>query len=231
MDKNQKYSDVSVVVATLNEEKGVGPTLEELQTVLEGARLIVVDGNSIDKTVEIAKKMGADVSLQNGHGKGDAIFQGIKQLGSNMRYVVFIDADFTYPAEYVPKMIDILTRKSDVGMVLGNRFNGEHNFAKATTNVFYTGNRMLAFVQYLLNDVRLDDPLSGLRVVKREILENWIPKSKGFDIEVELNFLIDRRGFQTVEIPIEYRKRVGQKKLKLRHGLTILKRIIGLSFS
>lgn len=64
--RNNHNSPLSVVIATLNEEAGVGPTLEELQKVLNDPYLVVVDGNSVDRTIEIAKNMGADVLLQDG---------------------------------------------------------------------------------------------------------------------------------------------------------------------
>jgi dolichol-phosphate hexosyltransferase len=74
--------------------------------------------------------------------------------------------------------------------------------------------------------VHLQDSLTGLRVVRAEILKDWKVKSKGFDIDVELNHHAERRGLGIVEIPIQYRRRLGEKKLKARHGATILKRII-----
>jgi hypothetical protein len=88
------------------------------------------------------------------------------------------------------------------------------------------GNRLLAFAQYVVNGVKLQDPLSGLRVVRREILQSWKPRSKGFDVEAEMNSHIERKKYRIIEIPIRYRPRLGEKKLKLRHGLTILKRIL-----
>jgi glycosyltransferase involved in cell wall biosynthesis len=60
------YSTVSVVIAALNEEEGIGNTLEELRKVLSDPYLIVVDENSVDRTIEIAKNMGPDVLLQDG---------------------------------------------------------------------------------------------------------------------------------------------------------------------
>ena len=62
-------------------------------------------------------------------------------------------------------------------------------------------------------------------------LEGWKPKSKGFDVEAEMNAIVERRGYRIVEIPIDYRSRMGEKKLKLRHGLGIMKRIFAESFS
>lgn len=221
---------VSVIIATLNEEEGIGPTLGELQRVLHDSRLVVVDGNSVDKTIEIAKNMGADVLLQEGTGKGDAMFQGFRLLGSKSAFVVFIDADYTYPAEYVPKMLEILEQTPRVGMVIGNRFKGEF-IDKSVTNPFYVGNKLLAFAQHVMNGVNLCDPLSGLRVVRSEALEGWKPKSKGFDVEAELNWIIERRGYKIVEVPIEYRNRLGEKKLRMRDGWGIMKRIVAESLT
>ena len=222
-------SNVSVVIATLNEEEGIGPTLGELQKVLNNPYLVVVDGNSVDKTIEIAKNSGADVLLQEGKGKGNAMFQGYRTISSKVPFIVFTDADYTYPAEYVPKMIEILEQNPEVGMVIGNRFKGQFNTSKSLTNPFYLGNRLLALAQSVMNGVTLDDPLSGLRVVRSEILESWKPKSKGFDVEAEMNSIVERRGYRIVEIPIDYRIRLGEKKLKLRHGLGIMRRILAES--
>jgi glycosyltransferase involved in cell wall biosynthesis len=224
------HSGISVVIATLNEEEGIGPTIGEMQRVLNNPYLVVVDGNSVDRTIEIAKNMGADVLLQEGRGKGDALFQGMKGLTSKVPYIVFTDADYTYPAEYIPKMLEILDQNPKVGMVIGNRFKGQYNGSKSIANPFYLGNKMLAFAQLLMNGVKLGDPLSGLRVVRGEALDGWKPKSKGFDVEAEMNAIVERRGYEIAEIPIDYRDRKGEKKLKLRHGLGIMKRILAESF-
>ena len=80
-------------------------------------------------------------------------------------YVVITDADYTYPAGYVPEMIRILEKHPEVGMVCGNRFNG-YVEKTALSSIFYFGNRFIAFTHNLLNGVALDDPLTGLRVVR-----------------------------------------------------------------
>lgn len=231
MGRNSQISSTAIVVATLNEEEGIGPTLDELCAVFGPSDIVVVDGRSTDKTVEIARSKGAHILLQQGTGKGDAMFQGLRQLGSEVRYVVFTDADFTYPAEFIPKMIEILEHDPNIGMVLGNRFNGEHNFDMKASNPFYAGNRLLAFMQYAINGIKLNDPLSGLRVVRAEILKDLKLKSKGFDVEAELNSYVKQKGYNIAEISIPYRQRLGEKKLKLRHGLEIMKRIVTESFS
>jgi dolichol-phosphate hexosyltransferase len=221
----QGIPSTQVIIAALNEEEGIGLTIFELKKTLKHPRILVVDGRSSDRTVEVAKNMGADVVLQDGLGKGDALAKAIEHSDLAVDYVVITDADYTYPAEHVPGMIRILERNPDVGMVCGNRFNSNLHLDKMY-DVFYFGNRVIAFLHNLLNGVSLVDPLTGLRVVRAEILRNWKVKSKGFDVEVELNHHVEREGFAIVEVPIKYRERLGEKKLGVRHGAEILRRIM-----
>jgi dolichol-phosphate mannosyltransferase len=219
------YFPTQLIVAALNEENGIGLTLEELRNVMSNSSILVVDGNSRDKTVEIAKDLGANIVFQNGVGKGDAVAKGISLMDNGAKYIVLTDADYTYPAEYIPSMIEILEQNPEVGMVCGNRLGGKAD-EKALHSQFYFGNRILALAHNILNGVELEDPLTGLRVVRADILRSWKIRSKGFDIEVELNAQVIKQGYRTVEVPIRYRERIGEKKLKMRHGATILKRII-----
>jgi dolichol-phosphate mannosyltransferase len=221
---NKNYN-VAVIIAALNEEEGIGLTLAEILRNVNPKNVLVIDGHSSDRTVEVAKVMGAQVFFQDGIGKGDAIAKAVKHIGSDVDYVVVTDADYTYPAEYVPQMIKILETNPGVGMVCGNRFN-ERVEKRASHSLFYFGNRLLALVHNLLNGVSLEDPLTGLRVIRAQILRDWKVKSQGFDVEVELNHQVERKRYGIVEIPITYRKRLGEKKLKISHGATILKRII-----
>ncbi len=221
MDAHQ----TQVIIAALNEEEGIGLTVAELMDTLEGSRVLVVDGRSSDRTVEVAKNLGAQIFVQDGLGKGDAVAKAVAQLDPKVDFVVLTDADYTYPAAYVPEMIHILKTSPDVGMVCGNRFHG-YEEKTALSSIFYVGNRLIAFAHNLLNGVSLADPLTGLRVVRAGILRNWQVRSKGFDVEVELNHHVEREGFGIVEVPITYRERRGQKKLGVKNGAEIFKRIL-----
>ena len=218
-------SPLAVVVAAYNEEEGIAPTLCELKETLHEPHLVVVDGRSSDRTLERAKDLGAEVLIQRGKGKGNAISEGLEHLNDDTCYVAFTDADFTYPAKHIKEMMGVLDENPHVGMVLGNRFSNIYQF-ESDRNQFYIGNRILAFVQRVFNGVKLNDPYTGLRLIRFELLKGWKPKSSEFDIEAELNNHIDRIGYQIVELPIKYRKRLGKKKLGFRDGLKILRRII-----
>jgi dolichol-phosphate mannosyltransferase len=227
--------NVVFLIAALNEEAGIGLTLAELRELPLDPYLLVVDGNSSDRTVNVARNLKADIIVQDGErGKGAAISQGLeymRDLGLGCDYLAFTDADYTYPAEHVPRMIEVLRKDRSVGMVVGDRFDEAHDYRKSMPNVFYYGNRLLALSHNLLNGVDLNDPLSGLRIVRWDLLKDWKPKSKSFDIEVELNHRVVDLGYSIVEIPIQYRKRLGHKKLKPKHGLAIFSRIMTQSIA
>jgi glycosyltransferase involved in cell wall biosynthesis len=219
------YYSAQLVIAALNEAPGIGLTIAEMKDTLGEIPVLVVDGKSTDRTVEIAKNLGAKVINQDDKGKGDAIAKALENIDPNIDYIILTDADYTYPAQYVPEMIKMLEWDPSVGMICGNRLDGDVD-KDALHSVFHIGNKLLAWAHKTLNGVPLQDPLTGLRVIRSEILQGWNIKSKGFDIEVELNQLVERSGFRIQEIPITYRARLGEKKLKVKHGITILKRIL-----
>ena len=221
----ESISSSQLVIAALNEEQGIGLTIAEMKDILGDIPTLVVDGKSTDKTAQLAKNMGATLLTQDGIGKGNALAKALEHMDPSVSYMVLTDADYTYPAKYVPDMIRILDENPKVGMVCGNRFNGNVD-KKALYRIFHLGNKLLAFAHKTLNGVTLKDPLTGLRVIRTDILREWRIESKGFDIEVELNNFVQKQGYTTQEILIEYRARLGEKKLKARHGFAILKRIL-----
>jgi dolichol-phosphate hexosyltransferase len=222
---NLEVFSTQVLIAALNEEEGIGLTISELHKNLKNTQILVVDGRSTDHTVEVAKKLGAQIVLQQGLGKGAALAQAIMHADLNSDYIVITDADYTYPAEHLSEMIQVLEKNPQVGMVCGNRFSGYLDL-KGLNHIFYLGNRLIAFAHYSLNGVSLADPLTGLRVIRAGLLRNWKVKSKGFDVEVELNRHIEREGFEIAEVPIKYRERLGQKKLGFMNSFEIFRRIV-----
>jgi dolichol-phosphate mannosyltransferase len=214
-----------VIIAALEEEIGIKPTLIELQKILKDSYFLIADGGSRDRTVAIAKNLGALTFVQKGKGKGSAIRQSLHRLNHQICYVVFTDADYTYSAAKLKDMIMILANNPDVGMVIGDRFHS-HSFSKLFTHPYYFGNRLIAMVHWILNGVRLSDPLSGFRVVRYILLKEWTPESRGFDIESELNCYVKKKSYRIVEVPIQYRPRLGKKKLGYGDAFTILKRMI-----
>ena len=220
--------DTIVLLPTYKEPEGVKFVIKELRDIFDPF-ILVIDRPAGDSTGDNARKLGATVLTQKSKGKGSAIKDALEYLEYrrlNHKYVIMIDADYTYPAKYIPDMIDILESNPDVGMVTGRRPESRD------LDRYHLGNHLLRFAHHILNGVNIQDPCSGLRIIRYDIIKKWRPKSKGFDIECEINHFINKiKGFKIVEIPIEYRIRIGEKKLSIKHGFEILKRMVLMCFS
>ncbi len=83
------YSSITVVLAAYTKEEGIAPTICELKEVLNEPHLVVVDGKSSDRTLELAKDLGAEVLIQSGKGKGNAISQGLDHLNGYIIYRLY----------------------------------------------------------------------------------------------------------------------------------------------
>ena len=221
-------NDVIVLLPTYKEPEGVKLVIKELRNIFDPF-ILVIDRPTGDATGDNAEKLGATVLTQKSKGKGSAIKDALEYLEYrklNHKYVIMIDADYTYPAKYIPEMIDILESNLDVGMVCGRRPESRK------LDRYHLGNHLLRFAHRLLNGINIYDPCTGLRIIRYDTIKNWRPKSKGFDIECEINHFINKiKKFKVVEIPIEYRIRVGEKKLSVKHGLTIFKRMFLMTLS
>lgn len=219
-----------VIVPAFREPDGIQLTLNEISSQMNGTKLLAVVRDDGDETLTHASALASDTITQISKGKGRAFAEALTHIrnnGGTPTNVVLMDADGTYPADRIKEMLRILRENPNIGMVLGNRFaepNG--NDDTSSINPYYVGNRLLSFAHRVLNGIKLQDPLTGMRAIRYSMLDGWEPESKGFDIEVELNHRVTSAGGSICEIPVTYRHRVGQKKLRVHHGLGILLRMI-----
>ncbi|MEM3698674.1 MAG: S-layer glycoprotein N-glycosyltransferase AglJ [Archaeoglobaceae archaeon] len=214
--------NVTVVIPTLNEEKGIGGVVESFKNL--GFDVLVIDGNSKDRTREIAEKRGAKVVLQTGKGKGNAIAEAFKLVDSDI--VVLIDGDGSYPAEEVWKLIEPI-EKGVADHVVGSRFAKYERGAFTKLNLL--GNKLINLFFRFAYGVDLTDILSGYRAIKKEVYKSIEIRKSGFEVEAELTVETLAKGFRIVEVPIGYKKREGKTKLRpIRDGIRIGKTIYEL---
>lgn len=215
--------NITVIIPTLNEEKTIGEVIDRFKRIGYND-ILVIDGNSTDKTREIAREKGAKVVVQSGKGKGQAIAEAFEIVESDV--VVLIDGDGTYLPEEVDKLLKpILTNKAE--HVIGNRFA---NYEKdAFTRLNLIGNKIINFLFRICYGVEVHDILSGYRALTREVYKNVELKKHGFEIETELTVETLAKGFRIAEVPITYKKRKGRTKLKpIRDGIKIGKTVYEL---
>ena len=217
-----KERKILIILPALNEEEAIGKVLDEIpKQVLKNrgynVKILVADGNSVDRTRQIAQDKGAEVIIESRRGKGRAMRTVFEQTKAD--YVFMLDADYTYPATYITRMLDILEQGYHV--VIGSRLQGKiEKGGMSFLNL--VGNHLLTFMANALYSTRISDLCTGYWGWKGDIIASLPLASDGFTFEAELFTKLAGKGYQIAEIPINYRRRTTPPKLKaLRDGLKI----------
>jgi dolichol-phosphate mannosyltransferase len=222
-DKAAAYfkDDVTVVIPTLNEEKAIGKVIQEVRE--QGFKnILVVDGHSSDQTAEIARKAGARVVYQSGHGKGMAVKTGFEL--AKTPWILVMDGDGTYDPRSIDKMVKVAVERG-CDEVIGYRMDREnipllHRF----------GNSVISTLISILMGYRIKDPCSGIYLLRRDFVRQCEIISTGFEVEAEIVCQVIAHG-RVAEVPVRYRRRIGEPKLKTwRAGLGIVLTAVKISW-
>lgn len=204
---------VSVIIPTINEEASTGDVLERVQAALQplgvAFEILVVDTNSLDRTVEIAHAHGARVVAEPWGGYGRAYKTGFQEAKGDS--IVSLDADTTYPPDRIPEMLRLID-EGECDFALGDRFSSMD--PRVMSLGHRIGNRMLNLTIQILFGIRLKDSQSGMWVFRRSLLEEVNLVSDGMPFSEELKIEVMKRGFRLREVPIQYGTRVGEAKLR-----------------
>ena len=221
---------VTVIIPTLNEERNVAQVIQELR-LIGVSDILVVDGNSRDKTVKVARKLGVTVIRQNGKGKGNALRQAFSHECLNGNAVLIMDADGSMNPEEVLSYVEALECGAD--LVKGSRFM-PGGASEDITLIRRIGNGLFVLMTNLLCSTNYTDLCYGFAAFRRDAIERLYPhlQSKNFEIETEIFIKAKKLGLKTIEIPsIELRRKHGKSNLRVhRDGFRILKTIIHEAF-
>ena len=215
--------DITVIIPTLNEEEAIGLVLEDV--MLHGyEKIIVVDGDSSDGTVDIVNGYNVDLIKQKkGKGKTGAIVTAINHIRTP--YFVLMDGDCTYSAKDIENLIAEIGQNYEI---IGVREKGRENISLLNR----LGNWIINQLFNLIFATRLTDVCSGMYILKTDFARSLSLYSEGFDVEVELAANAARTG-RVSEAKINYYPRLGVQKLHpFRDGARIIYRILllGLRF-
>ncbi|MDO8282433.1 MAG: glycosyltransferase family 2 protein [Thermodesulfovibrionia bacterium] len=226
---NRSAWKVTVIVPALNEEATIRQVLNDVRNYAD--ELLVIDGNSIDQTRQIAEDMGVTVICDNGRGKGAALRQGL-QVASHP-IVVFIDADGSHEASDIPKLIEPI-RNGQADIVIGCRMTGgsDELFSDAKEFIRLTGSMIINLAINYRWKSRLSDTQNGFRAVVRDIGQALNMREDSTTIEQEMTMKALARGYRVINVAShEYRRKGGETKVRvtrvwLRYVINILKHII-----
>jgi glycosyltransferase involved in cell wall biosynthesis len=207
----RRVSEVSVVIPTMNEEASIGRVIDEVRQAL-GNRLLeilVVDTNSRDRTKEIAAAKGAHVIAEPRRGYGQAYKTGFREARGT--YIATLDADLTYPADRLRDFLDAL-ESGRADFVSGDRMS--HLDRGAMSGMHRVGNAILNAGFRVLFRASIRDSQSGMWAFRREILPRLRLVHDGMAFSEELKIEVILAGFRFLEIPVQYRVRIGDKKIR-----------------
>jgi hypothetical protein len=219
--ERKEVGRVSIVLPAYNEAGAIPIVVNDIRAHVPDAEIVVVDDASTDETAEIAREAGCTVVRhETNRGKGAGLRSGFR--ASHGEYVIFMDADATYPAAAVPEMVQLL---SENDYVRADRAIDASN----TPLINRIGNKVMERTLQTLHGLRPGDHLSGLYGFRREAFEALGTDAQGFDIEVEIGIKVKEQNMTSTSVPIDYLPRVGDKKLQpLQDGARILGRILRL---
>lgn len=228
---------VAVVIPALNEEASLPSVLRDLPRESVGS-VVVVDNGSTDRTAEVAAAGGAAVVVEPCRGYGSACLRGLAELAARPagppEVVVFLDADYSDHPDELPLLLEPI-RAGRADLVVGSRLTGRRE-AGAMPPQSVWGNRLACFLMKLLFRAHYTD-LGPFRAVRWAALERLGMCDRNYGWTVEMQIKAARAGLRVCEVPVSYRRRIGESKISgtvtgsLKAGYKILYLIARYGFA
>lgn len=222
---NRGQPRITVVIPTLNEERGIELVLQEIISTLhkENYEIIVVDGCSNDRTTEKALENGAIVVLEPIRGYGRAYKTGFAKAHGEI--IVTLDGDGSYTGADIQRLVQYL-HLNKLDFASGNRLDFLETGTMSPVHI--VGNKILSMLARILFLINVKDSQSGMWAIRKSCLAEIMPQANDMSFSQELKihaFRLLRAG----EVSIRYRSRVGEAKLgTLKDGLRNLLKLIKL---
>jgi glycosyltransferase involved in cell wall biosynthesis len=222
---------IAVVIPALDEEEAIGLVVREVPPIVSD--IVVVDNGSRDGTARAARAAGARVVAEPRRGYGQACQAGIAAV-SDADIVAFLDADHSdYPGQLEDVLRPILAGEAD--LVIGSRSLGRRERGSQPAHAVL-GTRLSVLLMNLLLGTRASD-LGPLRAITAPALRSLRMRDRNFGWTAEMQVKAARRGLRVLEVPVDYRPRIGRSKVSgtavgsLRAGAKILGTIAYHAFS
>ena len=199
--------DLTVVLPTLNEEGALRQVIPRLRATFDKlgvrAELLVVDGRSKDKTVEVAQAGGARVLTQTGRGLGNALREGL--CAADSPWVAVVDADGSHPPEVLAQMWSV---REGGDLVIASRYIPGGSAVMGPVRQVLS--RSLNMVARLVLRLPVRDSSGGFRLYRSEPVRAACAGSEANDFTVQQELLVGilAHGGRVLEIPFRYEPRL-----------------------
>jgi glycosyltransferase involved in cell wall biosynthesis len=201
-----------VIIPAYNEENSIAKVINDIPKGLV-EEVIVVNNNSNDATDINAQNAGATVLHQKRRGYGYACLKGIeyiKQSYPSPDIVVFIDADYSDHPEEMPLLVQPITNKG-IDMVIGSRALGKREMGSMTVPQVF-GNWLATGLLKIIYNVSYTD-LGPFRAIRYDKLMEINMQDTSYGWTVEMQLKAAKLKMKIMEVPVNYRKRIGFSKI------------------
>ncbi|MFH0970673.1 MAG: glycosyltransferase [Candidatus Diapherotrites archaeon] len=173
-EKRDDKIHISVVVPTLNEEKNVPGFISALRAQqFNGTyEIIVADGYSDDKTVELAKKLADVVVLEKRR-----TIACERQAGAEIakgKIIAFMDSDARPPKSWLQKIWDTFEKNPSVSMIYGPVF-----YSDASEQEQYLSTLLMPKFLRVMSLIGMHNPIGSNIAIRREVFN----EIGGFDTQ------------------------------------------------
>ena len=215
---------LSIVIPARNEEGSLKILLKKFDKFKHYySQIIIVDGKSTDKTIEVAKKFGCKVIKQKKLGYGDAIIQGVNQVKT--KYFIIFDADGSKDPIYLKRFASEL-KKNENNIIFAERY-GKNAGSLDDTFITHIGNRIFTIMGKLFFGLKLNDILHTFFLCEVSKFKKLNFKYKDFVFCAEFPILAKKNDLKSSYIPTIEKKRYDGVP-KVRSFLDGLKILIGM---
>jgi glycosyltransferase involved in cell wall biosynthesis len=226
---------LAIILPAYNEDSAIFGTIEAFFKAAPHALIVVVDNASTDNTAMMANRAFLELGcrgqllFEEKKGKANAVRCALEKVKAQI--YVLADADQTYPADEIPRLIEPI-QKEGVHMVVGDRLS-RGAYDNQNTRPFHgLGNRLISAMINIFFGGHLKDCLSGFRALSRSFVKNLPILSSGFELEVEMTIFALHRRYLVREIAISYGSRPQGSVSKLatfRDGLRIIIHVVRMA--
>ena len=197
-------SSVSVVIPALNEAESIGPVVRSMPWA-EIAECIVVDNGSTDSTAEVARAAGARV-VNSPRGYGAACAAGARAAATASDILVFLDGDGSDDVSAMQQLVKPIER-GEAAFVIGSRMRGKPEPGSLNGAQVFAAKMIGALVK-MLYGFRYTD-MGPFRAIRRECLEAMQMREMTYGWNLEMQIKALKMGLRVIEIPVDYRCRIG----------------------
>lgn len=206
MEKKKKK--IVVVMPAYNAEKTVEKTYRDIPKKIAD-RVILVDDESKDKTVKIARELGVEVfvhpnNLGYGGNQKTCYWEALK---GKPDIVVMVHPDYQYDATLTGDLVKPIS-DGRFDIMLGSRIRTrKESLAGGQPFYKYLGNRFLTLLENLILGLNLSEYHTGFRAFSRKVLET-VPFqrfSNDFVFDQEILIAAIATGFSIGEIAVPVR--------------------------